>query len=68
MGRILLAKFGVHRHSGLKREAVGRCEAGSENDSGDESALDALAVFNGNVTAVNQRLPLGVAVSLSISS
>lgn len=63
---ILLAKFGVHRHSRLERQAVGRSEARPKNDAGNEPALDVLAVFNGNVTAVNQCLSFRIAVTLRV--
>lgn len=45
---------------------MGGCEAGSEDYARNEPALDALAVLNGHVTAINQRLLLRVAVSLRV--
>lgn len=64
--RVRSAKLGVHRHACLKGEAVGRREARPEDDAGDEAALDAGAVLNGDVAAVNQGLLLRVAVPLAV--
>lgn len=66
--RVRSAKLGVHRHARLKGEAVGRREARPEDDAGDEAALDAGAVLNGDVAAVNQGLLLCVARSLWLSA
>lgn len=51
--RVRLAKLGVHRDASLESEAVSRREAGPKDDAGNEAALDALPVFDGDVAAVN---------------
>lgn len=66
MGCILLAKFGMHRHSCLEWQTVSRSEAGPKNDAGNEPALDALTVFDGNLTALNQCLSFCIAVTLRV--
>lgn len=59
---ILAAKLGVHWRRNLKGQSMCGCEATSEYYAGNEAALDAFAVFNGNVALFNQGLLLCISL------
>jgi len=58
----------MHRHRNLERQLVCRSHAVPEDEFRDEPARDALAIFNGYVTALDRRVLLPVTLEIAASA
>lgn len=64
MRRIKPVEPSVHWHRDLEGEVMCRREAISEDDTCNQTALGVLAVLDGNVAPIDERLPVSISGSL----
>lgn len=64
MGRLLFVKLGMDGHSNFEGETVCGSQSISKNDARDESTLDPLSVFNGDIASINERLLLNISLTI----
>lgn len=65
---LLSIELGVYGYNHLERKTMRGGYAVPEDELGDEAALDAQSIFNGDLTAVDKALFLSVALGISAYS
>jgi hypothetical protein len=64
MRRVLSVELGMHRHRNLEGQVVRRRQPVPEDDAYDQTALRAVAILDGHIAAVDERLSVCITSSL----